>query len=266
MTVPEFRNRKQSGDRLVVLTAYDAPMARLFSSAGVDALLVGDSVGTTVQGLSTTLAVTLDHLVYHTQLVARGAVSAHSNSGPLVIADMPFLSATKSIESAIDNAGRLIQEGNAGAVKIEGGDSKTCATIAALIHAEIPVMGHIGLRPQSILQMGTYKVQRDEKALVEEAKALEQAGVFSIVLEGMPATIAQAVTAAIQVPTIGIGAGVHCDGQVLVWHDLLGMNPDFKPKFVKPYAQLHQTITQAVRQFSDDVRAKTFPDDAHSYK
>jgi 3-methyl-2-oxobutanoate hydroxymethyltransferase len=258
MTVPAFLARK-GGPRLTVLTCYDHPTATIFDQAGIDALLVGDSVGTTVQGLASTVPVTMDQMVYHSTLVSRAAKRA------LVIADLPFLSHQPSLETAIRNAGRLVQEGGAAAVKLEGG-VRSAEAIAAIVRSDIPVMGHVGLTPQSIHKLGRYRVERDEDRLLADARAVEQAGAFSIVLEGVPATLAAKVTEALAIPTIGIGAGPNCDGQVLVWHDALGMFPDFTPKFVRRFANLHQAMTDGVLAFKQAVESGRYPDDATSYR
>lgn len=259
MNVPTFRQCKANrGSRLTVLTCYDYSMAKLFDACGVDCLLVGDSVGTVVQGRDTTLSVTLDQMAYHTEMVARAASRA------LVIGDMPFLSYHTSIPDAIRNAGRLIQECGADAVKLEGGRSRS-ATIAALVDAEIPVMGHIGLTPQSIRKLGTYRVQRDESRLLDDAQAVEDSGAFAMVLESVPREIARKITERVSIPTIGIGAGPDCDGQVLVWQDAFGLTSEFKAKFVKHYADLHGILTKAVGEYCNEVRSGKYPDDGHSY-
>jgi 3-methyl-2-oxobutanoate hydroxymethyltransferase len=259
ITVPKFLASKAQGRKLAVLTCYDYPTARLFDRAGVDALLVGDTVGTVVQGHPTTIPVTMDQLVYHTSMVARAAERA------LVIADLPFLSYLTEIPEAVRNAGRLIQQGGAQAVKLEGG-RRCAATIRAIVDAQIPVVGHIGLTPQSIHHLGSYHVQRQAEDLLADAKAVEEAGAFAVVLESMPSGLAKQVTEAISIPTIGIGAGADCDGQVLVWHDAFGMTPDFHAKFVKRYADLHSVLDQAVRAYCEEVRSGAFPDAAHSYR
>lgn len=258
MTVPNFVASKAQGRRLAVLTCYDFPMAELFDQAGVDALLVGDTLGTVVQGAPNTLSVTMEEMIYHARLVARAARRA------LVIADMPFLSYQVSIPDAVANAGRLIKETGAHAVKLEGG--KRCeATIAAITAAQIPVMGHVGLTPQSIHKLGRYHVQRDEQALLEDAQAVERAGAFSLVLESMPTELARKVTQSVSIPTIGIGAGPGCDGQVLVWQDAFGLTPAFHAKFVKRFCDLHGVLTTAVTDYCKQVRDGKFPDDQHSY-
>ena len=243
-----------------MLTAYDAGMAGLLERAGVDILLVGDSVGMVVQGHETTLPVTLDDMVYHTRAVARAVLR------PLVVADMPFLSFRVGADEAVRNAGRLLQEGGAAAVKLEGGRSTT-DVVRRLVDAGIPVMGHLGLTPQSYHQLGGFRRQGKTEAaaatLLEEAGALEEAGVFALVLESIPAELAQRVTKEVAVPTIGIGAGPHCDGQVLVTHDILGLY-DSAPSFVKVYAKLGQAAVEAASAYVADVRHGRFPSPEHS--
>jgi len=262
MTVPAFRARKGSGKPLVVLTACDAMTTSAAEAAGVDALLVGDSLGMVELGYDSTLPVTMDDMVHHARAVGRRRLEA------LLIVDMPWLSYHVGANAAIENAARFVRKAGADAVKIEGG-RKRLDVIRALLDAEIPVMGHLGLTPQSVLKMGGYKVQGrsadDADALVKDAEALAEAGVFSIVLEGVPSELAGRVTSAVAVPTIGIGAGPHCDGQVLVIHDLLGMLPGSVPKFVRRYADLHATSTDAIKRWADDVRAKTFPSNDECY-
>ncbi|HOK44790.1 MAG TPA: 3-methyl-2-oxobutanoate hydroxymethyltransferase [Bryobacteraceae bacterium] len=252
----DFKEKKRRGEKIAVLTAYDAAMAHLLDRAGVDALLVGDSLGMVVLGYETTLPVTLDDMVHHTAAVARGASRA------LIIADMPFLSYQVSVSEAVRNAGRLIQEGGAAAVKIEGGEP-VLEVARRLVDIGIPVMGHLGLVPQSVHQLGGYrqqaKAERDAERLIANARALEQAGVFSIVLESIPAEVARAVTAALEIPTIGIGAGPYCDGQVLVSHDILGLYPGPVPPFVKQYAKVGEQITAAAKAYVDEVREGVFP-------
>lgn len=261
MTIPEFQQHKRQRKKLVVVTAYDALFTRILEQAGITAILVGDSLGVVVQGQANTLSVTMEDMLYHTKLVAGAATQA------LVIGDMPFMSYQASEEEAVRNAGRLIQAG-AHAVKLEGG-RPMAGRVAAITAIGIPVMGHLGMTPQSVNQYGGYKVQgkaKDRaKALVADAKALEAAGAFAIVLEAIPVSLAKTITAALSIPTIGIGAGPHCDGQVLVVYDLLGMFDDFVPKFVRPYAHLKADALQALRQFKDDVAQGTFPSDAESY-
>ena len=261
MTVPEFQNRKGK-NKLVVVTAYDALFTRIIEQAGIDVILVGDSLGVVVQGKPDTLSVTMDDMVYHTRLVAQSRQQA------LVIADMPFMSYQVSEEEAIHNAGRLIQAG-AMAVKLEGGGVMV-DRVRALTTVGIPVMGHLGMTPQSVNRCGGYKVQGRETtqadALLNDAKALEAAGAFALVLEAMPATLAQSMTQAVSIPTIGIGAGPHCDGQVLVLYDLLGLFDEFVPKFVKPYAHLKADALQALRRFKEEVECQKFPTDQESYQ
>jgi 3-methyl-2-oxobutanoate hydroxymethyltransferase len=263
LTVPAVRARKvrAGGDPLVMLTAYDAPSARLAAEAGVDLLLVGDSVAMVVLGYPDTLSVTIDDMVHHTAAVARGEPDA------LVVADLPWLSYHVSSRDTICNAARLIRAG-AEAVKLEGGKLRV-PMIEALVAAEIPVMGHIGLTPQSMHAMGGFRVQgRTAEAaveLVESAKALAHAGCFAIVLEGVPADVAGLVTGAVDVPTIGIGAGPDCDGQVLVYHDVLGLQSDLQPKFVRRYADLATEVVDALGRFASDVRSGRFPSAQESY-
>jgi 3-methyl-2-oxobutanoate hydroxymethyltransferase len=263
ITVPHIVKMKQRGERITCLTAYDYSFARILDEAGVDMLLVGDSVGCVVQGNHNTLAVTMEEMIYHTRTVVRGCKRA------LVIGDMPFLSYQASKEQALQNAGRFLKEAGAEAVKLEGGMAVK-KTIAALVSAGIPVMGHIGLTPQSVHQFGGYKIQGRDKArrdtVLCDAVAVEEAGAFSVVLEGMPLGLAQEITERLTIPTIGIGAGVHCDGQVLVIHDMLGLFDDFTPRFVKRYADLKQTMTGAVKEFIGDVKEQKFPTEEHSFK
>ncbi|HKN47706.1 MAG TPA: 3-methyl-2-oxobutanoate hydroxymethyltransferase [Candidatus Polarisedimenticolia bacterium] len=262
VTVPEVRAAREGDRRVVMLTAYDHPTARLLDAAGVDVILVGDSVGNNVLGYDSTLPVTMEEMLHHTRAVVRGARRA------LVVADMPYLSYHTGRRDAIRNAGRFLKEGGAAAVKIEGG-RRRAPLVRALIEAEIPVMGHIGLTPQSVHLMGGYKVQgkRIDEArwLLEDARALEEAGVFAIVLEGMPEPVGRTVTEAVGVPTIGIGAGRFCDGQVLVFHDLVGLGPGPAPRFARRYADLGDQILQAARRFADDVRTGSFPSESEVY-
>jgi 3-methyl-2-oxobutanoate hydroxymethyltransferase len=262
MTVPAFRGRKGSGKPLVVLTACDVMTTAACEAAGVDALLVGDSLGMVELGYDSTLPVTMDEMIHHAK-----AVSRHRREA-LLIADMPWLSYHMGARAAIANAARFVQEAHADAVKLEGG-RKRLEVVRAILDAEIPVMGHLGLTPQSVLKMGGYKVQGRAQdaadALVADAESLAEAGVFSIVLEGIPSELAARVTAAVPVPTIGIGAGPSCDGQVLVIHDMLGMLPGPVPKFVRRYADLHAASTEAIKRWAADVRGKTFPSSEESY-
>lgn len=261
ITVPALVAKKQRGEKIVVLTAYDATMARLLDDSA-DILLVGDSLGMVVQGGPNTLAVTMDHMVYHCRAVARGASFAH------LVGDLPFLSYQTSLENAVANGGRLLQEGSCHAVKLEGG-AAFAEHAYAMTRAGIPVMGHIGLLPQSVHQMGGFKVQGREpggaERLLNDAQSLVEAGVYALILEGIPADIAAQITAAVSVPTIGIGAGPSCDGQVLVINDLLGMDERFRPKFVRRYDDLATRIRTAAAAYANDVRAGTFPNDAESF-
>lgn len=257
MTVPEFRAAKGKA-RLAVVTAYEFTAAKIAEQAGADSILVGDSVGTVVQGHPTTLPVSLAQMAYHTECVARGATR------PLVVADLPFGSYQAGPRQAVRSAVRLLKAG-AAAVKLEGGE-RMADTLAALVRADIPVMGHVGLTPQSVHRLGGFKVQRDADRVVADARAVAAAGAFAMVVEGVPAAVGAAVTAAVNVPTIGIGAGPGCDGQVLVWHDLLGLFDGFRPKFVKRYAELGEQARQAVRGYCDDVRAGTFPGPEHQFQ
>lgn len=259
VTVPEFVAAKAAGKKLVVITAYDYSMARLVDSAGVDCILVGDSVGMVVQGQPHCLGVTLEEMIYHTRLVTRGTKRA------LIVADMPFLTFQVSPQDAVRNAGRLIKEGGAHAVKLEGGE-RSADAIAAIVRADIPVMGHIGLTPQSVHAFGGFKVQRNAERLLSDAHAIAAAGAFAVVLECIPAELAREITSAVPIPTVGIGAGAGCDGQVLVYHDLLGLFGDLRPRFVKRYADLGPTITQAVKDYADEVRSGKFPTAEHEFK
>jgi 3-methyl-2-oxobutanoate hydroxymethyltransferase len=262
VTVPAVQARK-GGAKLAMITAYDAAMARIADRALADIILVGDSVGNNVLGYNDTLSVTVEMMIHHTAAVTR------TNPRALVVSDLPWLSYHLSTEETIRNAGRLMREGGAEAVKLEGG-RKRLPMVEALLAAEIPVMGHLGLTPQSIHIMGGYKVQgkRAEAAreLVADARALVTAGVFALVLEGVPAALAHIVTQEIPIPTIGIGAGPSCDGQVLVFHDVLGFHDQRPPKFVRQYAHLADTATEALQQFFADIQARTFPSNGESYQ
>lgn len=262
ITAATFRRMKSRGDRITMLTAYDYRSAQLFDAAGVDGLLVGDSLGMVVLGYESTLSVTVDDMVHHAAAVNRAKVAA------LVVGDMPWLSYHTGPADAVRNAGRLIAEGGCQAVKIEGG-RKRIPVVEAILDAEIPVMGHLGLTPQSLHAMGGYKVQgRDPEVaagILEDAVALADAGCFCIVLEGVPSTLAREITEAVAVPTIGIGAGPWCDGQVLVFHDLLGLEDRIMATFVRRYASLKADAVAAVTEFAADVRARRFPTEAESY-
>src|SRR5919201_2592290 len=259
VTVPDFAAAKARGVRLTMLTAYDYTIARLLDAAGVDGLLVGDSLGMVIQGHEHSLSVSLDEVIYHTRCVARGVRRS------LVVADMPFLSFQISPEQALANAGRLVKEGGAHAVKLEGG-VRSAAAVAAIAGADIPVMGHVGLTPQSVHRFGGFRVQRDEERLLEDALATEKGGAFAVVVECVPAELAQKITAALKIPTIGIGAGAGCDGQILVTHDMLGLFDDFRPRFVKQYADLGRDIVRGVEAYCREVREGTFPGPEHGFR
>ncbi len=261
VTVRSLAGRKKRGERITMLTAYDFTFARIFENAGIDLILVGDSLGNVVQGADTTLPVTLDEMIYHTRLVARGLSRA------MLVGDMPFGSYQVSPEDAVRSAIRLVKEGGAQAVKLEGG-LHTGPAIERIVAAEIPVMGHVGLTPQAVNRMGGFRVQgRGEKGaarIVDDALAVQEAGAFACVLEGVPASLASEITLRLDIPTIGIGAGADCDGQVLVMHDLLGLN-DWTPSFVKQFANLGAVASQAARAFAEEVQNGKFPDEEHSY-
>jgi 3-methyl-2-oxobutanoate hydroxymethyltransferase len=262
-TVADFVAKRAKGERLVMVTAYDAMFARLVDEADVDAILVGDSVGNVVAGYDGTVPVTLDQMIYHAAAVKRGSSRA------LLIVDMPFLTYQVTIERALLNCGRVFQESGAQAVKIEGGSPELAATIQALVRVGMPVMAHLGYTPQSVNTLSGPRVQARQPAaaesLVDAAKRLEDAGAFAILLELIPAEVAARVTEAVSVPTIGIGAGPQCSGQVLVLHDLLGLNDTFTPRFLKQYATMAEDVRGAVRAFGTDVRAGNYPDAAHSF-
>ncbi len=261
MTILEFQKAKREGKKLIVVTAYDALFTRIVEQAGIEIILVGDSLGVVVQGKANTLSVTMDEMLYHTKLVAGSAQRA------LVIADMPFMSYQAGRDEALRNAGRFIQAG-AQAVKLEGG-APIVDRVAAMTQIGIPVMAHLGMTPQSIHQLGGYKVQgkgKDQaKTLMDDAKALAAAGAFALVLEAIPAEVAKAITHQLAIPTIGIGAGPDCNGQVLVLYDLLGLFDEFVPKFVKPYAHLKADALQALRRYKEEVEEGKFPSDLESY-
>ncbi|MEL7833915.1 3-methyl-2-oxobutanoate hydroxymethyltransferase [Fodinibius sp. Rm-B-1B1-1] len=253
---------KQQSEKISMLTAYDYTMARIVDQAGIDVILVGDSASNVMAGYDTTVPMTMDHMIYHASCVVRGVETA------LVIADLPFMSYQVTAEEALENAGRMMKEAGVHGVKLEGGKS-VAKTIAKIVDAGIPVMGHLGLTPQSIYKFGTYKVRAKEEneanQLVEDAKRLEEAGCFSIVLEKIPAELAAKVTDAISIPTIGIGAGAQCDGQVLVTHDMLGLNKEFKPRFLRRYDDMHTSMTNAVQQYIADTKSGEFPNENEQY-
>ena len=262
-TILDIALMKQQQDKITVLTAYDYPFAKLVDEAGIDMILVGDSVGSVFSGYDNTLPVTLDEMLYHTKAVIRGSQQA------LIITDMPFMSYQIDERDARQNAGRLIKEGGAQAVKLEGGEHMA-ATIRAIVDIDIPVVGHIGLTPQSIHRMGGFRVQgREEeqaRKILADAKAVEDAGAFALVLEGIPRDLAKKVTESVGIPTIGIGAGTDCDGQVLVIHDILGLCDKYSPKFVKRYADISETISQGIGHYIKEVKDGEFPTPEHSFK
>jgi 3-methyl-2-oxobutanoate hydroxymethyltransferase len=263
ITVLDIMKKKSEGKKISMLTAYDFPFARLADQAGMDILLVGDSVGMVVQGLDNTLPVTMDEMIYHTRMVARAATTS------MVVGDMPYMSYQVSVEDAVRNAGRFIKEGGAAAIKMEGG-AELLDHIKAMTRAEIPVMAHIGLTPQAIHRMGGFKVQgksdEDQKRLIEEARMVEDAGAFSLLLEAIPLDLAKTITESISIPTFGIGAGPHCDGQVLVLHDVIGLFDRFTPKFVKKYANLQEDVLAAIKSYKDEVESGQFPSEEQSFK
>jgi len=259
VTVPDFLAAKARGIRLTMLTAYDYTMARLLDDAGVDAILVGDSLGMVMQGEPHSLRVTLDETIYHTRLVARGVRTS------LLVSDLPFMSYQLSPTQALESAGRLVKEGGAHAVKLEGG-KRSADAVAAITGADIPVVGHIGLTPQSVHRLGGFRVQRDAKKLLDDALAIERAGAFALVVECVPADLAEQIRLSVKIPTIGIGAGAGCDGQVLVTHDMLGLFTDLRPKFVKQYADVGASIRAAVEAYCQEVRAGQFPGPEHAFR
>ncbi|TAN46092.1 MAG: 3-methyl-2-oxobutanoate hydroxymethyltransferase [Nitrospirae bacterium] len=262
VTVNDFLKKKNEGRKITMLTAYDYPTAKMVDEAGLDAILVGDSLGMVVQGLENTLPVTMDEMIYHTKMVSRGAARA------MVIGDMPYMSYQASIEEAVRNAGRFIKEAGAQAIKLEGG-REVADRVEAMTKAEIPVMAHIGLTPQAVHRMGGYKVQgkteEAAKRLVEDAKIMQESGAFSLILEAIPSELAKQITAELAIPTIGIGAGVFCDGQVLVIHDVLGLFERFTPKFVKKYANLKDSAMKAIGEYRKEVEDGSFPSKEHSF-
>ncbi|MGI6126251.1 MAG: 3-methyl-2-oxobutanoate hydroxymethyltransferase [Planifilum sp.] len=263
VTTRSLAQMKKRGEPIAMLTAYDYPSAKLAEAAGVDVILVGDSLGMVVLGYDSTVSVTLDDMTHHTKAVVRGSKRA------LVVADLPFLTAHLGKAEVLKAAGRLMQEGGAQAVKMEGGEAIADA-VRACTAAGIPVMGHLGLTPQSVHQLGGYRVQGKEaegaRRILREARILEVAGVFALVLECVPEELAREITEAVRVPTIGIGAGRHCDGQVLVYHDVLKMASDLQPSFVKAYAEVGRQITDALRQYVEDVRHRRFPEEKHVFR
>lgn len=261
-TVATFKSAKQNGEKLTMLTAYDYSTAKLIDESGVDSILVGDSLGMVMLGYEDTVSVTMEDMIHHTKAVTRGAKNA------LVVADMPFMSYQTSVYDAVVNAGRLLKEGRAQAVKLEGGQ-EFCEHIAAIVKASIPVVAHIGMTPQSINAYGGFKVQGKSveaaNKIIEDAKAVEAAGAFAVVLECVPAKLAEIISKTVSIPTIGIGAGAGCDGQVLVYQDMLGMYSDFTPKFVKKYCSLGETMTAAFKGYIEDVKNGSFPEEKHTF-
>ncbi|MEY5131846.1 MAG: hypothetical protein RL734_1913 [Bacteroidota bacterium] len=262
VTTRRLQDMKKQGKRISCLTAYDALIARILDDAGIDLILVGDSLGNIVQGHETTIPVTLDDIIYHTKAVVKGVQRA------LVVADMPFMSYQVSPEEAFRNAGRLMKEAGASAVKVEGGH-RVCEAVRRMTEAGIPVMAHLGLTPQSINQFGSYRArgQNAEEAdeMMRDAKELEEAGAFTVVLEKIPMQLAQKITESLTIPTIGIGAGPHCDGQILVYSDMLGLTIDFSPRFVRRYDSLHERIDDSVSRYIQDIQSGSFPDESESY-
>jgi len=263
VTLPQLLEKKARGEKIVALTAYDFPTALILDEAGVDIILVGDSLGMVVLGYENTIPVTMDEMIHHTKAVSRAARRA------LIIGDMPYFSFHQTEPLTIANASRFLKEAGAKAIKIEGASKRRLRLIKAMVEAEIPVMGHVGLTPQSIHHLGRFKVRGKEteeaRKICADAQDLERAGVFAVILECIPQDLARRITAKMKVPTIGIGAGPHCDGQILVFHDLVGYSTGYIPKFVKRYADLQAVIGRAVRKYTEDVKAGAFPDEIHSY-
>jgi 3-methyl-2-oxobutanoate hydroxymethyltransferase len=263
VTIPILKAKKARHEKIVALTAYDFPVAKIVDEVGVDLILVGDSLGMVVLGYPNTIPVTMDEMIHHTKAVTRATRRA------LVIGDMPYFSFHLSAADSIANASRFLKEAGAKGVKIEGASKKRLHLIEAMVEAEIPVMGHVGLTPQSIHRFGQFKVRgaeaKEAKQILNDARNVERAGAFAIILECIPEDLAKTITRALGVPTIGIGAGRHCDGQILVFHDLVGLSNGYNPKFVKKYADLQTVITRAVQKYSEEVRLGIFPDEAHSY-
>ena len=263
VTTRTIRDMKSRGEKIAMITGYDYTFARLFDEAGIDMILVGDSLSNVIQGNETTIPVTLDEMIYHAKLVVRGV-----KERAMIICDMPFMSFQVTVEEGFRNAGRIMKETGAGGVKIEGGE-RVADHVRRMSEAGIPVMGHLGLTPQSIHQYGSYRtrgVTKEEASrLKRDAKALEEAGVFALVLEKIPASLAKEVTDSLRIATIGIGAGPHCDGQVLVMHDLLGLTEEFHPRFVRKYSTLAETVRSAVRKYGSDIKSGKFPNESESY-
>jgi len=264
VTIPHLAEKKARGEKIVALTAYDFPTAQILDGAGVDIILVGDSLGMVVLGYENTLPVTMDEMIHHTKAVTRGVRRA------LVIGDMPYFSFHQTEDLTIANASRFLKEAGAKAVKIEGASRRRLKLIEAMVEAEIPVMGHVGLTPQSIHHIGRFKLRGKElneaRQICADAQNLERAGVFALILECIPQELARRITAKVRIPTIGIGAGPHCDGQILVFHDLVGCSTGYIPKFVKRYADLQSMVGSAVQKYAEDVRCGAFPDEMHSFQ
>ena len=258
-TITTLLNKKKAGEKIAAITAYDSPFASIVDESGIDLILVGDSLGMVVQGESSTLPVTMDEMIYHTRIVSRSVEHA------MVVGDMPFMSYQADPAVAMENAGRFLKEAGAQAIKLEGG-ADVSELIKSLSAAGIPVQAHIGLTPQSVHQMGGYKVQREEERLLDDAKRVQDAGAFSVVLEGIPSEIARKITEKLDIPTIGIGAGPDCDGQILVLHDALGITGKGVPKFVKKYAQLNELARKGVKDYIEEVKTGAFPAPEHCYK
>jgi 3-methyl-2-oxobutanoate hydroxymethyltransferase len=263
ITIPALQAKKEKKEKIVALTAYDFPVAQIIDECGLDIILVGDSLGMVVLGYENTIPVTMDEMIHHTRIVTRATKRA------LVIGDMPYFSFHLSIEESVFNASRFLKEAGAVAVKIEGASKKRLKLIEALVEAEIPVMGHVGLTPQSIHRLGEFRVRGkkpdEAQKIITDALNLEKSGVFSIILECIPLELARIITEKLKVPTIGIGAGPYCDGQILVFHDLVGLSNGYLPKFVKKYAELSKIISQAVKAYMNDIKSGDFPDDRYSY-
>ncbi len=263
ITIPHLYTKKQRGEKIAAITAYDFPTARIVDEAGIDVILVGDSLGMVVLGYENTIPVTMEEMIHHTKAVARAA------QRPLIVGDMPYFSFHMSVDETVRNASRFLKEAGAQAVKIEGAAKKRLKLVETLIDAEIPVMGHVGLTPQSIYHLGQFKVKgkgvSEAKQIIKDAKNLEKAGVFSIVLECIPLELAREITSITTIPTIGIGAGPYCDGQILVFHDLVGYANGYLPKFVKRYTDIHSILNKAIKEYVEEVKEGKFPDDRHSY-
>jgi 3-methyl-2-oxobutanoate hydroxymethyltransferase len=262
-TIPFIQAKKEKKEKIAAITAYDFPVAKIVDECGIDLILVGDSLGMVVLGYENTIPVTMEDMIHHTKPVVLASKSA------LVVGDMPYFSFHLTIEESVYNASRFLKEAGASAVKIEGASQKRLKLVSALVEAEIPVMGHVGLTPQSIYHFGQFKVKGKEideaENIVQDALNLEKAGVFSVILECIPMEVARIITEKLKVPTIGIGAGPFCDGQVLVFHDLVGFSNGYLPKFVRKYVDLHEIISRAVKEYIDDVKKGKFPDSSHSY-